>query len=84
MSRLCDFDFENLANRYAHLSNNSVVKYTKNATCTHQIEGNMWNLQDLQDHLQEEYGYDVWETDLVEKIKNVIINSLESVQDMFD
>ncbi len=31
----CDFDFENLANRYAHLSNNSVVKYTKNATCTH-------------------------------------------------
>ena len=31
----------------------------------------MWNLQDLQDHLQEEYGYDVWETDLVEKIKNV-------------
>jgi len=34
--------------------------------------------------LQEEYGYDVWETDLVEKIKNVVINSLESVQDMFE
>jgi tubulin monoglycylase TTLL3/8 len=26
----------------------------------------------------------VWETDLVEKIKNVVINSLESVQDMFE
>ena len=34
--------------------------------------------------MQEEYGYDVWETDLVEKIKNVVINSLESVQDMFE
>lgn len=32
----------------------------------------------------EEFGYDVWETDLVDKIKNVVINSLESVQDMFD
>jgi tubulin monoglycylase TTLL3/8 len=26
----------------------------------------------------------VWEQDLVEKIKNVVNNSLESVQDMFD
>jgi len=29
--------------------------------------------------MQEEYGYDVWETDLVDKIKNVVINTLESV-----
>jgi len=39
----------------------------------------MWKLEDLQDYLQEEYGYDVWETEIVDKIKNVIINSLESV-----
>ena len=26
----------------------------------------------------------MWETELVEKIKNLVINSLESVQDMFD
>jgi hypothetical protein len=29
--------------------------------------------------MTEEYGYDVWEQDLVEKIKNVVINTLESV-----
>jgi hypothetical protein len=44
----------------------------------------MWCLEELQDWFQEEYGYDVWETDIVEKIKNVVINSLESVQDMFE
>lgn len=42
----------------------------------------MWCLQEFQDYLNEEYGYDVWETELAEKIKNVVINSLESVQDM--
>lgn len=34
--------------------------------------------------MSEEYGYDVWEDVLQEKIKNVVINTLESVQDMFE
>ena len=80
----CDFSFDNLGNRYSHLSNNSVIKQLKNSTTSHDIEGNMWCLQEMQDWLQEEYGYDVWETDLVDKIKTVVINSLESVQDMFE
>ena len=79
-----DFDFENIGNRYSHLSNNSVIKNLKGSVASYVIEGNMWSLQDLQDWLTEEYGYDVWETDLVEKIKNLVINSLESVQDMFE
>jgi len=33
----------------------------------------------LQDHLQEEFGYDVWEETIVEKVKNVVINTFESV-----
>ena len=56
-----DFSFNELHNRYAHLSNNSVAKKGKNVTVTHVIEGNMWNLQEFQDYLQEEYGWDVWE-----------------------
>jgi tubulin monoglycylase TTLL3/8 len=44
----------------------------------------MWSLSEFQDWLLEEYGYDVWESDLVEKVKNLVINSLESVQDMFE
>jgi len=34
--------------------------------------------------MHEEYGYDVWEDSLAEKIKTVVINTLESVQDMFE
>lgn len=79
-----DFDLDSLGNRYAHLSNNSVAKYAKQVSTQYTIEGNMWCLQEFQDYLQEEFGYDVWETELVEKIKNLVINSLESVQDMFD
>ena len=30
------------------------------------------------------YGFDVWEDKLVESIKNIVINSLESVQENFE
>jgi len=39
-----DFTFENINNRYAHLSNNSVCKNANHVQTTHEIEGNMWNL----------------------------------------
>lgn len=44
----------------------------------------MWTLAEFQDHLLEEYGYDVWEEKISEGLKNVVINTLESVQDAFD
>lgn len=34
--------------------------------------------------MSEENGYDVWEDVIVDKIKTIVINSLEAVQDMFD
>ena len=39
-----DFSFDQLQNRYAHLANNSVAKYAKRITITHEIKGNMWCL----------------------------------------
>ena len=36
------------------------------------------------DYLQAEYGFDVWEQEIADKIKSIVINSLESVQDMFE
>ena len=38
----------------------------------------------MQDYLLEEYGYDVWESELYDKVKQLVIYSLESVQDMFE
>lgn len=39
-----DFSFDNINNRYAHLSNNSVAKHASMVSCQHEIEGNMWAL----------------------------------------
>jgi len=46
-----DFNFDQLNNKYSHLSNNSVAKKGKPITVTHEIDGNMWNLQEFQDNL---------------------------------
>jgi tubulin monoglycylase TTLL3/8 len=71
--------------RFIHLTNNSVAKYAEGAAIvTHEIEGNMWNLEEMQNYLQEEYGWDVWEDKLKDQAKNIVINCLESVQDMFE
>ena len=79
-----DFDFNKINNRYSHLSNNSVAKNGKKVTITHEIEGNMWDLETFQSHLVDSYGYDVWEDKIVESIKKIVINSLESAQDNFE
>ena len=34
--------------------------------------------------MRETYGFDVWDDKIVESIKNIVINSLESVQDNFE
>ena len=44
----------------------------------------MWDLEQFQSYLLDTYGFDVWEDKIVESIKNIVINSLESVQDNFD
>ena len=50
----------------------------------HHIEGNMWDLDTFKTHLEEENGWDVWEDKIYEKVKQAVVHSLESVQDMFE
>ena len=75
-----DFSFNKIGDRYAHLSNNSVSKYANKINVTHHIEGNMWDLEEFQSHLLATYGYDVWSEKIYTGIKNIVINSLKSVQ----
>lgn len=50
----------------------------------HEIEGNMMFIEDFQEYLLNENCSDVYEDIIEEKIKTVIINTLESVQDSFE
>jgi len=42
-----DFSYKHIHNRYAHLSNSSVGKHADSQRVTHDIDGNMWSLDDF-------------------------------------
>ena len=77
-----EYDPNNLNDRFVHLTNNSVAKYAKN--CTEIGQGNMWSSEEFAEYLEQEYGEDVWENSLRKNMQQVVKNSLEAVQDMFD
>jgi tubulin monoglycylase TTLL3/8 len=74
-----DYKLEDFSNLFSHLTNNSVVKYSKNFNDT-KIEGNMWDCSQLSDFLKANHGRDVWKEELQEKIKKIVICSLESAK----
>jgi tubulin monoglycylase TTLL3/8 len=77
-----DYNDENLQDRFIHLTNNSVVKNSKHQEIVG--DGNMWYIEQLKDHLKSTYGRDMWEEDIVPKVKDIIIHSLQAVQDVMD
>jgi hypothetical protein len=43
---------ENFHNKYAHLTNNSIVKYSENFETT-EIDGSMWHCEEFAEYLRE-------------------------------
>jgi len=76
-----DFELSDLSNRFKHLTNNSVVKYSENFETT-EIKGSMWHSEDFGKYLQELVNFDIWEQEIKPQVKEIIKNSLECVQDM--
>ncbi|CAE7877434.1 TTLL3C, partial [Symbiodinium sp. KB8] len=81
--RFCVYDFtlDDLGNKFVHLSNNSIQKYSKRFNRT-EIEGNMWHSDDFANHLKEKEGYDVWSTKIHPQMKRIVTWSVQSAQDM--
>ena len=74
-----DYKLEDFSNLFSHLTNNSIVKYSDNFTKSH-IEGNMWDCEQFVNFLKLKYGRDVWKDTLQEKIKKIVVCSLESAR----
>ena len=74
-----DYTDENIHNKFIHLCNNSIAKHMKKQNVSHHIDGNMWDVDQFTDWLQQNYGWDVFNDELQDKIKNIIIHSLECV-----
>jgi tubulin monoglycylase TTLL3/8 len=46
-----DYNPNNIADRFIHLTNNSVAKYAEGSQVSHHIEGNMWCLDEMKSYL---------------------------------
>ena len=77
-----DYNAENLNDRFIHLTNNSVAKYAKDVVTVG--DGNMWFIEQLQEYFIKTTGRDVWTEEIKQKWKDIVIYSLQSVQDCLD
>lgn len=78
-----NYSSNNIKNKFAHLTNNSVAKYSQNFDKS-EIEGNMWHTEDFGNYLRGIEGYDIYEEKIKPQIKKIVTYSLECVQDMVD
>lgn len=76
-----DFDLNNIKNLYSHLTNN-VISSKSDKFVNSTIPGNMWHIGDFKKYLHDTNGRDVYTEIIRPKMKDIIIYSLESVQDI--
>jgi len=77
-----DYNDSNLNDRFIHLTNNSVAKHAKETTIVG--DGNMWFIEQLQEYFIKTYGRDVWSEEIKKKCHDIVIYSLQAVQENLD
>eukprot|EP00742_Colponemidia_sp_Colp-10_P006208 GILJ01006651.1.p1 GENE.GILJ01006651.1~~GILJ01006651.1.p1 ORF type:complete len:222 (-),score=23.87 GILJ01006651.1:224-889(-) len=75
-----EFSLDNLDNKFIHLTNNSIAKYSEKFEES-EIEGSMWDSETFEKHLEEREGYNVWRDKIQPQMKAIVTWSLECVQD---
>eukprot|EP00002_Diphylleia_rotans_P020500 TRINITY_DN3974_c1_g1_i6.p1 TRINITY_DN3974_c1_g1~~TRINITY_DN3974_c1_g1_i6.p1 ORF type:complete len:725 (-),score=132.85 TRINITY_DN3974_c1_g1_i6:1220-3394(-) len=79
-----DFDIDNL-DKFAHLCNNSIQKYSEDFNSNAQIEGNMWSSDEFADYLRRAYGSDdIWLKQIQPALKKIVISTLKCGQDTIE
>ncbi|KAK1929832.1 Tubulin glycylase 3B [Phytophthora citrophthora] len=85
-----EYSTEDLSDQYVHLTNNSIQKYSDKFNDVYatddgemQVEGNMWHSDDFKTFLASKMGKpDVWDTHMHPRMKEIVVQSLQCVQDM--
>jgi tubulin monoglycylase TTLL3/8 len=73
-----DFELTNINNVFAHLTNNSIAKNSKNFE-TSAIKGCMWHVDQFKSYLSSVFGSDIWTAQLFPQIKAVVKWTLASI-----
>ena len=73
-----DYSSDQLSNLFAHLTNNSISKKSKEFLKA-DIQGCMWSLESFKNFLKAEYEFNAWEEKIYPEIKNIVKRSLFAV-----
>lgn len=65
-----NYDVGNLSNKFSHLTNNSISKYSKKFGASE--NGCMWHTSQLIDYIRERYNKDYWRESILPKIKDIV------------
>merc|ERR1711924_345672 len=83
--RFCSqkYSLSNLSNRYVHLADNSVQKYSKKKSSElEKIEGNMWTSKAFAEHLTELKGKGgLWENVVQAGMRRIAVATVQCVQE---
>ncbi|KAJ8566360.1 hypothetical protein ON010_g6767 [Phytophthora cinnamomi] len=85
-----EYSMDDLSDQYVHLTNNSIQKYSDKFNDVYatddgemQVEGNMWHSDDFKKFLAAKMDRpDVWESRMHPRMKEIVVQSLQCVQDM--
>lgn len=72
---ICDFD-----NKFAHLTNNSVVKYSENFSESCEFAGCMWACAQFREFINSLCGKDVYSVSIRPAIQEIVLSAIQSVQ----
>lgn len=80
--RFCleDYDPSKLANKFAHLTNNSVQKHNTKVNSSELMHESMWTQEQLRLHIEGLYGSGTFKT-IVGKMKEIVVATIISTQD---
>ncbi|TMW58367.1 hypothetical protein Poli38472_009926 [Pythium oligandrum] len=85
-----EYSMDDLGDQYVHLTNNSIQKYSDKFNDVYttedgamHVEGNMWHSDDFQQYIRDTLGRgDVFNRDMQPRMKQIVVQSLQCVQDM--
>jgi tubulin monoglycylase TTLL3/8 len=78
-----DYSIQDLKNKFIHLTNNSIQKNSELFENS-EIEGSMWYSEELAEYIKKNTGSDLWELKIKPKVKEIVMYSLECVQEIVD
>ena len=78
-----DYEYNKVGNKFSHLTNNSIAKYSKSDEAKI-IDGNMWDVNQFNDYLKGLTGKDMFFDKIKPDMKKIAKYSCQAAQDVVE